>query len=209
MEPRIQYARTSDGVNIAYAVFGDGPPVVFASNIWGDLHLIQSKLPQLRETVDELMAHGRRIIAYDGRGMGSSDRSATDFSPEARLRDLEAVLDRLCPEGLALYGRDHGSTTAVAYAVKYPQKVSHLILNEAYASGADFYGTVPVIRAVKAMHGMADDQWELFTLTLGSLITGFTDVEYARKSAETFRSGMSAEAFFSLLDASERIDISN
>src|SRR4029453_11559557 len=132
MEPRIQYARTSDGVNIAYAVFGTGAPVVLTSNIWGDLNLIYAGLFQLRGMVKGLLDQGRRVIAYDGRGMGSSDRDATDFSLKARLLDLKAVLDRLGLERFALFGRDHGAPTAVAYAVNHPELLSHLILIEAY-----------------------------------------------------------------------------
>lgn len=207
MEPRIQYAKTSDGVSIAYAMFGDGAPIVFTSNIWGDIHLIQSGTLHRKEMVERLVAQGRRVVAYDGRGMGSSDRSSTDFSLEARRRDLEAVVDRLDLESFVLCGRDHGVPAAVAYTVAQPRRVSQLILIEAYISGADFYGTVPVLRAVNSMRDMARDQWELFTETLGSLITGFTDVEHAKRSAETFRSGMTGEAFLSLGDASEEIDI--
>jgi pimeloyl-ACP methyl ester carboxylesterase len=71
MEPRIQFTRTSDGVNIAYASFGDGPIVVVTSNVWGNLNAIHARLPQVRALVDEILAQGRRVITYDGRGQGS------------------------------------------------------------------------------------------------------------------------------------------
>ena len=77
MEPRIQYAKTSDGVNIAYAVFGSGPPaIVSPSNIWGNLH--QYKHGTGFNPVDELTALGWSILTYDGRGSGSSDRDVID-----------------------------------------------------------------------------------------------------------------------------------
>jgi class 3 adenylate cyclase len=207
MEPPIQYAKTSDGVSIAYGVFGNGPPVVIASNIWGDLNLISSGLAQFRVVVDGLLSQGRRVIAYDGRGMGSSERAATDFSLEARMRDLDAVRDRLDLERFALLGRDHGAPTALAYAVDHPDQVSHIILFEAYVRGADFYGTVPFLRAVRSMREMAEDQWDLFTMTLGGLITEFADVDQAKRSAERFKAGMDAKSFFALLDASNQFDL--
>jgi pimeloyl-ACP methyl ester carboxylesterase len=207
MEPRIQYAKTSDGVSIAYAVFGTGSPVVLTSNIWGDLNLIYAGLFQLRGMVQGLLDQGRRVIAYDGRGMGSSDRDATDFSLEARLLDLKAVLDRLALERFALFGRDHGVPTAVAYAVDHPDLVSHLILIEAFVRGADFYATVPFIRAVRSMREMAEEQWELFTMTVGTLATRFSDVEEAKRSSTAFKAGMDAKSFLALLDASTAIDL--
>ncbi len=89
MEPRIQYAKTSDGVSIAYAVSGEGTPLVFApakpfSHVvlgyeWG------------RELWKELEQQFR-VLRYDVRGSGMSDRSAVDFSLEAAQRDLEAVV---------------------------------------------------------------------------------------------------------------------
>ncbi len=66
MEPRIQYAKTTDGVNIAYAVLGSGPPMVGASNVWGSLHLTQApvtaRLP-IRSVVDGLVARARKLGA--------------------------------------------------------------------------------------------------------------------------------------------------
>ncbi len=94
MEPRIQYAKTSDGVSIACAVFGDGPPLVFTGIAFGDVHVYASGVGAFKQVTDALVGLGWRFIMYDGRGMGSSDRGNTDFSLEARLRDLEAVIER-------------------------------------------------------------------------------------------------------------------
>jgi hypothetical protein len=96
MRPRVQYAKTSDGVNIAYAVFGEGPAVVFASSTWGHLHPTptqQGPTSRLTLIVDYLAASGRSVVLYDIRGAGFSDRDITNFSLEARGLDLEAVAE--------------------------------------------------------------------------------------------------------------------
>jgi pimeloyl-ACP methyl ester carboxylesterase len=93
MEPRIQYAKTSDGVNIAYAVFGDGPPILYLGPGTGDIHMYSSRATPLTQAVDALVGLGWRVIMYDCRGTGSSERGIADFSIEARVRDLQAVIE--------------------------------------------------------------------------------------------------------------------
>ncbi|GAG48847.1 unnamed protein product, partial [marine sediment metagenome] len=67
------------------------------------------------------------LIRYDGRGMGLSDREVNDFSPESHLRDLEAVVDAVGLEKVALFGLSQGGPTAIAYWARHPDRVSHLI----------------------------------------------------------------------------------
>ena len=74
-------------------------------------------------------------MLFDARGAGSSDRDELDFSIEARVRDLEGVVDRLGLESFVLVGRFHGGAPAVAYAVRHPDKVTHLVLWDAYVRG--------------------------------------------------------------------------
>src|SRR5437867_1637831 len=113
MEPRIQYARTSDGVSIAYATAGQGrtvidvpsPPVSHAQRQW-DL------LPDFYRGLAERF----RSIWYDSRGSGMSDRNATDFTMPAMLLDLEAVADRSGADKFVLYSVYDGVSIAIAYA---------------------------------------------------------------------------------------------
>jgi pimeloyl-ACP methyl ester carboxylesterase len=88
MNPPMQYATTVDGVRIACMSLGEGPPVVFASNIFGDLNGYRTGWPQLQEITDRLVRLGSRVIRYDVRGMGYSDRNVEDLSLEGRVRDL-------------------------------------------------------------------------------------------------------------------------
>jgi class 3 adenylate cyclase/pimeloyl-ACP methyl ester carboxylesterase len=206
MEPRIQYARTSDGVNIAYCVMGDGPSLVYTSNVWGDIHWYLHNEPTRRQ-VDRLVAAGWRIVRYDGRGMGSSERDVSDFSLLARLRDLEAVVESAAPDHFVLCGYAQGGPPAISYSVQHPERVSQLILVNTFARGSAYYERVPTMRALAEMRSMAEEQWEFFTLSVATASLGFSDVGRARKTAELFRSSTTPKTFLATVDASAKVDV--
>ena len=132
----MQYVKTSDDVKIAYLSVGEGPPVVFASNIFGDAHNYHRGWPSVRDVTDRLVRLGWRVVRYDHRGMGFSDRNVEDVGLEARVRDLTAVVGQLGLTRMALAGVDLGAATAIAWAVQHPAAVSHLVLLSPWASGA-------------------------------------------------------------------------
>jgi pimeloyl-ACP methyl ester carboxylesterase/DNA-binding CsgD family transcriptional regulator len=131
MDQDIRFTTAEDGASIAYATVGAGPPLVRALGWMTHLEL-EWAWPSVRAFWERL-AQQYRVIRYDGRGIGLSARDASDFSPEARLRDLEAVVNAVGLERFALFGISEGGTTAVAYAARHPDRVSHLILYGAYA----------------------------------------------------------------------------
>lgn len=108
-------AKTADGVSIAFLTVGDGPPIVFASNIFGDAHCYRHLSGHhVRGVTDGLAARGWQVARYDVRGMGASDRTVADLSLDARVADLEAVVTSLGLDRLALAGVDLGAATALA-----------------------------------------------------------------------------------------------
>jgi len=155
MQPQIQYVHTSDGVNIACCAMGEGAPLVYASNVWGDLHWYTHD-DATRTQVDAMVASGWHIIRYDGRGMGSSDRDVTDFSLEARLRDLEAVVDHMALERFPLCGYGQAGPPAILYSLRHPERVSHLVLINSFASGSAYYEKIPAMRTIIGLRGMAE-----------------------------------------------------
>jgi class 3 adenylate cyclase len=209
MEPRIQYAKTTDGVSIAYAVFGEGPPIVFAVNGWGDIHMYSAGLLPVRRVADGLIERGWRVVYYDGRGMGSSERSASDFSLEGRLRDLEAVIDAVGVDSFTLGGAIQGGPAAIAYSVRHPERVSHLILVNSFARGAGIYEALPAMRVSRDLRHIAEDQWEFFTLAWANALLAFSDSKVAHRLAATFRTAMSPKTFLAYLDAAEEIDVTD
>lgn len=206
MKPQIQYARTSDGVNIACCAMGEGTPLVYASNAWGDLQWYTYN-DATRTQVDAMVASGWRIIRYDGRGMGSSDREVTDFSLEARLRDLEAVVDHMALERFPLCGYGQAGPAAILYTLRHPERVSHLVLVNSFASGSAYYEKLPAMRAIIGLGSMAEEQWDFFTLTLASAVRGFDDAVVVQKTAAMFRSSMSPAAFLAIVEEARKVDL--
>ncbi len=93
MQQRVQFCTTPDGVQIAYAVLGDGYPLVLVPGWVSHLQLDFEDAAR-REPIEQLAQHFT-LVRYDKRGTGLSDRNVSDFGIEPRLMDLEAVLDRL------------------------------------------------------------------------------------------------------------------
>ena len=126
----IRFCRAADGTRLAYAVHGSGPPLVVASCWLSHLqHDWQS--PVWRHFLDDLGAIAT-VVRYDERGFGMSDWDVDDFSIEARVRDLAAVIEATGLERFALLGMSGGSAVALAYAAANPDRVTRLVL----------YGTV-------------------------------------------------------------------
>ena len=133
MEQQIRFCTAADGVRIAYATVGEGPPVVKAAN-WLNHLEYDWKSPIWRPLLEEL-AQDFRLVRYDERGNGLSDWNAADLSLDCFVRDLEAVVDAAGIERFALFGVSQGGAVAIAYAVRHPERVSHLVLHGAYGRG--------------------------------------------------------------------------
>ncbi|VWX61918.1 LuxR family transcriptional regulator [Burkholderiales bacterium 8X] len=130
----LRFCTSGDGTRIAVAAIGSGPPLVRAAHWLSHVeHDLES--PVWKPWLAELSRH-RTYIRYDQRGCGLSDQVISDFSLDAWVSDLEAVVDSLGLRRFPLIGMSQGGAVAVAYAVKHPERVSHLILAGAYARGA-------------------------------------------------------------------------
>ncbi len=127
MEQQIRFCTTSDGVRIAYATVGEGPPLVRVLG-WCTHLEFERTLPDWERSIWGAMSRNHHFVRYDGRGFGLSDRDIKSFSLDAKVRDLEAVVDALELPRFALLGTSEGGPTAIAYAVRHPERVSHLIL---------------------------------------------------------------------------------
>jgi len=133
MEQEIHFCTTDDGVRIAYATVGEGPPLVKAANWLSHLEFDWSS-PIWRHLLAEF-ARDHQFIRYDERGNGLSDWKVADLSFEAWVEDLESVVKAAGVDRFPLLGISQGGAVAIAYAVRYPEKVSRLILYGAYAQG--------------------------------------------------------------------------
>lgn len=133
MEQEIHFCTTDDGVRIAYATVGGGPPLVKAANWLSHLEF-DWRSPVWRHLLAEF-SRDHTFIRYDERGNGLSDWNVADLSFDAWVEDLEAVVEAAGVDRFPLLGISQGGAVAIAYAVRHPEKVSHLILYGAYARG--------------------------------------------------------------------------
>jgi DNA-binding SARP family transcriptional activator/pimeloyl-ACP methyl ester carboxylesterase len=129
----IRFCTAPDGVRLAYAVVGAGPVLVKAANWLSHLEYDWNS-PVWRHWLTGL-ASSRTLVRYDERGCGLSDWNVEDFSLDAWVMDLETVVDALGLERFPILGISQGASIAIAYAVRHPEKVSHLILYGGYARG--------------------------------------------------------------------------
>ena len=136
MKQHVRYVRTDDGLDLAWAATGRGLPLVKAANWLTHLEYDQES-PVWRHWTRFLAGHFR-YIRHDERGCGLSDWNTGDLSFPRWLDDLERVVDAAAIDRpFALLGISQGAATAVAYAVRHPQRVSHLILYGGYAVGGN------------------------------------------------------------------------
>jgi len=133
LEQEIRFCTTSDGVRLAYATIGHGPPLVRAAH-WITHLDYDWHSPVWRHWLEGL-AGGRTLVRYDERGCGLSDHDIDDWSFEDFVHDLETVVDELELERFPLIGVSQGGPVAVAYTDRHPERVSRLVLVGTYAQG--------------------------------------------------------------------------
>jgi pimeloyl-ACP methyl ester carboxylesterase/tRNA A-37 threonylcarbamoyl transferase component Bud32 len=138
IDQQIRFCTSADGVGLAYATTGSGPPLVKAANWLSHLE-VDGKSPVWRHWIRELSRY-HTLVRYDERGCGLSDWNVDEFSLDAWVRDLEAVVDALELERFPLLGISQGGPIAIAYATRHPERVSHLILHGSYARGVSQRG---------------------------------------------------------------------
>jgi pimeloyl-ACP methyl ester carboxylesterase len=153
----ISFCRTSDGVNIAVATVGEGPVLVKTAHWLTHIeHDWQSPLwsPMFRR-----LAARFRLVRYDGRGSGLSDRDAADISQAGFVSDLDAVIDSLDADRFTLLGLSQGAAAAAMYAARHPDRVTRLILYGAYAQGRNRRGSPEDAATGQTLLAMMQQGW--------------------------------------------------
>lgn len=129
----IRFCTASDGVRLAFASSGRGPPIVKAANWMTHIELDWAS-PVWGHWLAEL-SRSHTLVRYDERGCGLSDWNVAEISFDAWVRDLETVADAAGMDRFPLLGISRGGAVAIAYAVRHPERVSHLVLYGASARG--------------------------------------------------------------------------
>jgi class 3 adenylate cyclase len=202
MEPRIQYARTADGVNIAFWTLGEGAPLVELPTLPVSHIQMEWEIPDWRRWYEPL-ARTRTVVRYDCRGAGLSDRDVTDFSLEAQLMDLAAVVDRLGDDKLALLAPIHSGPVAIAYTARHPERVSHLVLWHSWARTRDAASSAQMA----ALARMRNTDWEMYSETVAHTLLGWSEGDPAHRYAELMRECIAPETLNKALAAIAQFDV--
>ncbi|MBI1884858.1 MAG: adenylate/guanylate cyclase domain-containing protein [Chloroflexi bacterium] len=202
MEPRIQYAKTSDGVSIAFCIMGEGAPVVLMAG-WPFCHLQAEWMVPSYRLYHERLAAGARVIRYDPRGCGMSQRDVADLSAEGRVRDLEAVLGHARVDAFDIVSWGVGSQAAVLLASRQPEQLRHLVLWDTAPRSPDHY-RVPQMDGFIAL---ASTDWEMLTETAAAVYFGWSQGDETRKFAAYLRECVTQADALRAFEASANRDL--
>ena len=211
---RIRFCTAPDGVRLAYATSGTGPPLVKPAN-WMTHLEYDWESPVWRHWLRAL-SREHTLIRFDERGNGLSDREVEDLSFEAWVRDLETVVDALGLERFPLLGISQGCAVAIAYAVRHPERVTKLVLYGGYAEGvvkrartpAQIEETTMVMRGIPLGWGHDNPAFRLFFAArflpdgTAEQMHWFSDLQRVTTTPET---GSRLLTTASLLDVSELV----
>jgi pimeloyl-ACP methyl ester carboxylesterase/DNA-binding CsgD family transcriptional regulator len=188
---QIRFCKSFDGTRIAYAITGQGPPLVKAPHWLTELEY-EFQSPLWRPWIESLSAD-HTLLRMDERACGLSDRDVADISFEAWVRDLEAVVDAAGFEKFALLGHSQGAPISVEYAVRHPERVTQLVLLGSYALGWMKRGLPP--------ERMAELEAQLKLVEAG---WGREDASYRQMFAMQFAPGATMEQINSLSEMQRR-----
>jgi pimeloyl-ACP methyl ester carboxylesterase/DNA-binding winged helix-turn-helix (wHTH) protein len=156
-QQEIRFCTTSDGVRIAYALAGHGPPLVKAAN-WLN-HLEYDWESPIWNHLLHSLAREHQLIRYDERGNGLSDWGVDEISFEAFVWDLESVVEATGLKRFALLGISQGCAVSIAYAVRHPERVSHLVLYGGFARGLRQRGSAEDVALADALAVLIRRGW--------------------------------------------------
>jgi class 3 adenylate cyclase/pimeloyl-ACP methyl ester carboxylesterase len=203
IDQNIQFCTTIDGVRIAYSMVGQGPFLVIPPG-WVSHLQLQWEHPSARDYLEK-GTRNQTFLFYDKHGCGLSERNRTDFTLESEVRPLEAVIDHLKLKRFALFGFSQGGPIAIAYAIKYPRRVSHLILYDSYARGE----AISTEELKKSFSSLIRSAWGVGSKTLADMFLPGADVSALKWLVRYQREAATAEMAAKLLDLTYNLDVTD
>jgi pimeloyl-ACP methyl ester carboxylesterase/DNA-binding CsgD family transcriptional regulator len=203
VEPRAQFTTSTDGARIAWTSTGNGPtlihlPGVPFSNVEGDW-----RVPVLRRAFTAL-GEQLRLVQYDGRGTGRSQRDVTDLSLDAYLADLDAVVEASAGVGqVVLLGYYASAPHAIAWAARHPDRVRGVIL----FGGATSHWQTMQGPAMGALLSLIERDWSTFVESVTHAWLGWPEGDEARLAAEGFRTSTTPAVARATLESVAGIDV--
>jgi class 3 adenylate cyclase/pimeloyl-ACP methyl ester carboxylesterase len=182
MELQIRYARTSDGVNIAYSALGSGPALVVAPPHISHSMQREWEIPSMRAAA-ETSSRAMTYVRYDPRAAGLSDQYDGRFTIDAFVRDLEAVIDAVSPDNpVFLWGAGRWGMVCVTYAARFPERVAKLVLWSTAATSAEME-----VEPLRRLREIAAVDWDLALEANAQAVDSYETPEVARQFAEMMR----------------------
>jgi len=206
----IRFCTTPDKARLAYAVSGDGPPLVMSAT-WVTHLEHQWQSLAWRPWLDAFTRE-HKVLRYDSRGCGLSDRDIGDISFETWIRDFECVIDAAGFRRFALVGTCWGGPIALEYAARHPERVSHLVLYGTYARGrlrrTDLEKEVEKGQVMLDLTrlGWGQDNHAFVQVWANQFQPGGS-MEHVRSWCKQQRAATSAETAAKLLDIGWRVDV--
>jgi pimeloyl-ACP methyl ester carboxylesterase len=195
-------------VRLAYALSGKGPPLVKTAN-WLNHLEYDWESPIWRHFLVGL-SRKHRLLRYDARGNGLSDWDVAELSFETWVSDLEMVVKSAGLTRFPLFGLSQGCAISIAYAVRHPEQVSHLILLGGFALGASKRSPESAAKR-KALVTLTQLEWGANSPTIRQLFTTAMMPDASKEQAESFnelqRRTTSAECAARYLETTADIDI--
>ena len=203
IDQHIQFCTTVDGVRIAYSLVGQGPFLVIPPG-WVSHLQLQWEHASARDYLNK-GTRNQTFLFYDKHGCGLSERNRTDFTLESEIRPLEAIIDHLKLKRFALFGFSQGGPVAIAYAIKYPRRVSHLILYDSYARGE----VISTEEVKKSFTSLIRSAWGVGSKALADIFLPGGDVSALKWFARLQREAATAEMAAKLLDLTYNLDVTD
>ena len=167
---RIAFCRTPDGVTLAYSRIGEGPPLVKAAN-WLNHLEHEWDGPMWRHWIAE-MANGRSLLRYDERGNGMSDWKIPALNFDQLVDDLQTVADAAKLDRFDLLAISQGCPVAVAFAVRFPERVRRMVLVNGFAAGWAHARDPDFVERWQALSTLARTSWDKPTSAFRQVFTG-------------------------------------
>jgi pimeloyl-ACP methyl ester carboxylesterase len=212
MKLKVNYCRAADGVRLAYASAGSGPPLVKTAN-WMN-HVEYDWESSAISHFFQALARDFTLLRYDARGNGLSDWDVENVSLDAWASDLETVVDAAALDRFPLLGMSQGCAISVAFAVRHPERVSHLILYGGFARGAYRRAKNELeLQKAKALATLIRTGWgedtPVFRQLFSSLFMPGGTPEQLQKFAERQRKTTTAECAYRYFETTRNIDVTD